>query len=141
MVATTGAQLLPNSAVKTLCDELLPQTFILTPNIPEANVILKEAGHAEIEIRDLDSLNNLARTVHKLGVQYVLIKGGHIPLTSDYKRAKTQGDKKIIASVLVGQDMMEVIEFPYQDSKNTHGTGDSLACMPSSSPFAIIQQD
>ncbi|KAK3709838.1 trifunctional hydroxymethylpyrimidine kinase/phosphomethylpyrimidine kinase/thiaminase [Vermiconidia calcicola] len=127
MVATTGAQLLPEEAVKTLCDELLQETYILTPNIPEANLILKEAGEPSVEVRDLDGLKELASAVHKLGPKYVLIKGGHIPLTSDRKVAKSDTDKQIVANVLLGDDVLEVMESAYQSSRNTHGTGCTLA--------------
>ena len=128
MVATTGARLLPEGAVRTLCDVLLPKTYILTPNIPEANLILKEAGQAAVDVHDLDGLKTLAAAVLKLGPKYVLIKGGHIPLTADYKVAGNEGDKKIVVNVLAGEEEVHVIESEYQRSRNTHGTGCSLAC-------------
>ena len=127
MVATTGAQLLPEAAVKTLCQDLLPQTFLLTPNIPEANLIIKEAGRSPVDVQDLEGLKRLACSLHELGVKYILLKGGHIPLTSDHKVAKTADQKRIVVNVLVGDGMCEVTESPYQNSKNTHGTGCSLA--------------
>ena len=129
MVATTGAQLLPEIAIKTLCHDLLPKTYILTPNIPEANLILKEAGEDPVDIQDVDGLKRLAAAVHKLGPKYVLIKGGHVPLTTDYKVVKSNEDKAIVANVLLGEDVDEVVESRYRDSRNTHGTGCSLACM------------
>ena len=132
MVATTGAQLLPETAVKRLCDELLPVTFILTPNIPEANLLVKEAGREPVVVQDLQGLKKLAVAVHSLGVQYVLIKGGHLPLTSDHLVAKTDQDKKLVANVLYGKDVDEAIESPYRNSRNTHGTGCTLACWSSS---------
>lgn len=127
-MATTGAQLLPNGAVKTMCKELLPQTFILTPNVPEAQLMLQEAGQPPVEIQDLASLKQLAAAVHRLGVKHVLLKGGHLPLSSDYEVAKSEVDKKIVVNILLGDDIEEVIECPFQTSKNTHGTGCSLAC-------------
>jgi hydroxymethylpyrimidine/phosphomethylpyrimidine kinase len=134
MVATTGAVLLPESAVKTLCKDLLPKTYLLTPNIPEANLILQEAGQKAVDVKVLDGLKELAIALQSLGPEYVLVKGGHLPLTSDYKVAKSGADKKIVVNVLwgndskTGEEVMEVIETPYQESRNTHGTGDSLAC-------------
>ena len=44
MVATTGAQLLPQDAVATMRKRLLSMTTILTPNIPEARLLLRDAG-------------------------------------------------------------------------------------------------
>ena len=128
MVSTSGAQLLPEKAVKTLCEKLLPQTFIVTPNIPEANLILQESGQAPIEINDSEGMKSLAAAVRKLGPKYVLIKGGHLPLTSDHKVAKSAEERKIVANVLFGDDVEEVVELAYQESRNTHGTGCSLAC-------------
>jgi hydroxymethylpyrimidine/phosphomethylpyrimidine kinase len=128
MVSTSGVQLLPEPAVRVLCDELLPVTTIVTPNIPEANLILKEAGKPAVDVEDLEGLKRLATAVHAIGPKYVLIKGGHIPLTRDHKVAKSEVEKHIIANVLFNGTKAEVIELPYQSSRNTHGTGCSLAC-------------
>jgi hydroxymethylpyrimidine kinase/phosphomethylpyrimidine kinase len=128
MVATSGAQLLPKSAVKTLCSELLPLTYLVTPNIPEANLMLQEAGQPAIDIADLSGLKSLARAVHKLGPKYVLVKGGHLPLNASRQVAKEDDSRQIIANVLYGDGVDEVVELPYQKSKNTHGTGCTLAC-------------
>lgn len=129
MVATSGAKLLPENAIRTLCDKLLPETYILTPNIPEANLILKESGQPAVDIDGLEGMKQLAAAVRKLGPKYVLIKGGHLPLTADHKVATTDDEKKIVANVLVGDDVEDVVELAYQQSKNTHGTGCTLACM------------
>lgn len=129
MVATSGAQLLPEPAVRILCDDLLPLTTIVTPNIPEANLILREAGKPAVDVQDLQGLKQLAAAVHGLGPKYVLIKGGHIPLTRNHKVAKSESEKQIVANVLFDGVKAEVVELPFQTSKNTHGTGCSLACM------------
>lgn len=131
MVSTSGARLLAEEAVRTLCDELLPVTDILTPNIPEACLILKEMGHDANEIGSLDDLKELAKAVAKLGPKNVLLKGGHCPLTSDYKVAKSDADKHLVVNVLYTPDGCTAFEFPYQKSSNTHGTGCSLACVSS----------
>lgn len=127
MVATSGARLLPEDAVKTLCDRLLPETFILTPNVPEANLILKEAGQPAVDVTDVDGLVKLATMVHSLGPQYVLLKGGHLPLTKDEQVAKSDNEKHLVVNVLVGKDCVDVTRLQYQASRNTHGTGCSLA--------------
>lgn len=129
MVSTSGAQLLPEDATKTLIHELLPAAYLVTPNIPEANLILREAGKPALEVGDLDGLKDLAASVLGLGARYVLIKGGHLPLTKDGKVAREESEMEIVANVLVGRDgELEVIEMPFQRSRNTHGTGCSLAC-------------
>lgn len=128
MVATSGAQLLPEKAVRTLCEELLPVTYLLTPNIPEANLILKEAGQPPIEVSNEKGLKQLAAAVQKLGPKYVLLKGGHLPLTLDDSIAKTGTEKEVVVNVLYGQNLETTVKLPYQQSRNTHGTGCSLAC-------------
>lgn len=129
MVATTGAVLLPENAVKTLVKELLPKTYLLTPNIPEANLILREAGKPPMNVHHIHGLKLVASAIQSFGPKYVLLKGGHLPLTKDYRVAKSDAEKAIVVNVLVGEDEWEIIEAPYQNSRNTHGTGDSLACM------------
>lgn len=124
-MATTGSQLLPDTAVKTLCNDLLPETFILSPNVPEANLILEESGVSAVDVYDVHDLKRLARAVQGLGPRYVLVKGGHVPFEA---KDSTASSKKVIANVLFGDDVEEVIEHPYLESKNTHGTGCSLAC-------------
>lgn len=130
MVATTGAQLLPDTAVKALCNDLLPTTFLLTPNIPEANLILEEAGGVPIDVHTVNDLKRLANAVHALGPKYVLVKGGHVPMSPSVETSGIAAEK-VIANVLLGEDLSEVIECPYRESRNTHGTGCSLACWSS----------
>lgn len=138
MVATSGARLLPEDAVSVLCKELLPMTYLVTPNIPEAKLLLQEAGKTPTEVHDLQGLKLLAKAVHSLGPNYVLIKGGHLPLTENRKVARSDDEKAIVANVLYDGSKSEVVELPYQSSKDTHGTGCTLACM---SPFSISSRD
>jgi hydroxymethylpyrimidine/phosphomethylpyrimidine kinase len=128
MVSTSGSQLLPEKAVSMLCTELLPVTTICTPNIPEANLMLRESGKESIDIRSVEDLKALSAALHSLGPKYVLLKGGHLPLNSDYTVAEKDDEKKIVTNILFDGESAEVIEFPYQRSQHTHGTGCSLAC-------------
>lgn len=129
MVATSGAQLLPEAATKSLIRELLPVAYLVTPNIPEANLILREADKPNMEVNDGTGLQKLAAALLGLGPRFVLLKGGHLPLTKDGKVAKEDGEKQVVRNVLVGRDgEAEVVELPFQTSRNTHGTGCSLAC-------------
>ncbi|KAL1301808.1 hypothetical protein AAFC00_005999 [Neodothiora populina] len=127
MVSTSGARLLPESAIKVMCDQLLQHTSLLTPNIPEALLILRETGQAFGEVKGLEDMKALARTVSALGPKSVLIKGGHIPLTKDYKTAKIDEEKQILVNVLYANDSFHTYESKYLKSRNTHGTGCSLA--------------
>jgi hydroxymethylpyrimidine kinase/phosphomethylpyrimidine kinase len=128
MVSTSGSQLLPEAATKTLVHELLPVAYLVTPNIPEANLIMREAGKTPPEVCDLDGLKQLAASILALGPEYVLLKGGHLPLTKQGKVAVNDDEREIVANVLVGRNgEVEVVQVPFQRSKNTHGTGCSLA--------------
>jgi len=127
MVSTSGSQLLPEKAVKELRTKLLPLTTVLTPNIPEAQLLIKDAGAEAPEPTDLPGLIALAKQIRSLGPRAVLLKGGHLPLTNDHKTAPTPQDATTVVDVLVDGDTTTLFETEYLISKNTHGTGCSLA--------------
>ncbi|KAF2964655.1 hypothetical protein GQX73_g8927 [Xylaria multiplex] len=128
MVATTGAQLLPAKAVDELRTLLLPLTFVLTPNIPEAKLLLTNSGEAVGDVRCVEDLEHLARQLRALGPQWVLVKGGHAPFKKDGTAATSPEERELVIDVLLGPSgNVTRIESPYVDSKNTHGTGCSLA--------------
>lgn len=128
MVATSGARLLKEEAIKTLCTELLPVVGLITPNIPEALLLLEESGNKIENIKDLDGMKQLAKAVADLGPKSVLIKGGHIPLKKNYEVATTDEEKEVLVNVLYTDGEFCVFESKYQIARNTHGTGCSLAC-------------
>ena len=123
MVATSGAQLLPQDAVSSLRDLLLPQATIITPNIPEAKLLLGKED--EPHPKTTEEMIKLAKDLHKLGSKYVLVKGGHFQHESRHK--ETQDHLRIVDVLFDGHRPM-LIEKPLLKSKNTHGTGCSLAC-------------
>ncbi|KAF7538332.1 hypothetical protein G7Z17_g12653 [Cylindrodendrum hubeiense] len=128
MVSTSGAQLLPHDAIKQLSQHLLPHTTVLTPNIPEAALVLAQNGRPEVEIRSADDLETVAREIHALGPKWVLVKGGHRPLKEDLTVAETEEERKFVVDVLVGgEGEVLSVKSPYQASTSTHGTGCSLA--------------
>ncbi len=128
MVATSGAQLLPHDAVYNLRVNLLPLTTILTPNIPEAQLLLLDAGFHVPEISSLAGVINTAKMVQRLGPRYVLVKGGHLPLTKDGSVSKEEADRHTIVNVLCDGRQATVYQTAYLPSNHTHGTGCSLAC-------------
>lgn len=132
MVSTSGAQLLPREAIHELSRHLLSSTTVLTPNIPEAKLILSENGVAPSVYdnpQSVTDVENMAREIQALGPKWVLVKGGHLPFRSDMTAAQVDDDKHVVVDVLVGPDNQTLrIESPYQMSTNTHGTGCSLAC-------------
>lgn len=129
MVSTSGAQLLPHEAIAQLSQYLLPHTTILTPNIPEATLLLTQNGHKVSEIQSVSDVEAMGRKIQQLGPKWVLVKGGHMPFRKDLTVAKTDEDKEIIVDVLVGPEGSVLrVQSPYQKSTSTHGTGCSLAC-------------
>ncbi|KAL2400994.1 Hydroxymethylpyrimidine/phosphomethylpyrimidine kinase THI21 [Exophiala dermatitidis] len=127
MVATSGAQLLPGDAVRNLRERLLPMTTLLTPNIPEATLLLRDADVQYKSPSSLDDLKTLAKMVHQLGPRAVLLKGGHMPLTREYIKATNEDDRAVTVDVLYDGHNYTLIESQFLQSKNTHGTGCSLA--------------
>ncbi|QOT08386.1 bifunctional hydroxymethylpyrimidine kinase/phosphomethylpyrimidine kinase [Paenibacillus sp. JNUCC32] len=71
MIAKGGAELLQSEAVEALREDLLPLALIVTPNIPEAEVL------AGMRIRTMNDRKEAARRIHALGPRIVVIKGGH----------------------------------------------------------------
>jgi len=70
MVSESGAQLLDPTAKATLTDVLLPRATVITPNLPEARALLAQDGAP-------DDVEELARALHALGPEVVVITGGH----------------------------------------------------------------
>ena len=108
MCATSGARLLPVEAVTVLKRRLLPMATVLTPNLPEAEVL---AGMA---IGDRAAMRRAAMALLTLGANAVLLKGGHLP-----------GDT--VVDVLATEDGVEEFAAPRIASRHTHGTGCTLA--------------
>ena len=103
MVAKGGAPLIENEAKQSLIEELLPLAFVITPNIPEAEVLSK------IKISSVDDMKKSAKIIHNLGAKNVVVKGGHLA-----------GDA--IDILYDGKKFHEFISERI-DTKNTHGTG------------------
>ena len=108
MVAKGGARLLAADAVEALKRRLLPLAAVLTPNLPEAEVLCGTT------IRDADEMAAAARLMLTLGVPAVLLKGGHLP-----------GDT--VTDILATEDGLERFTDPRIDTRHTHGTGCTLA--------------
>jgi hydroxymethylpyrimidine/phosphomethylpyrimidine kinase len=122
MVAKSGDLLLEQKAVGALREQLLPLATILTPNLPEAGVLL--------EMRSVETVREMRRVAERLrnlmthsGHRWVLVKGGHLP-----------GNDTI--DILHDGDQM--IELPGHriPTRNTHGTG----CTLSSAITALLPQ-
>ncbi|KAF2033726.1 hypothetical protein EK21DRAFT_108854 [Setomelanomma holmii] len=127
MVSTSGAQLLPQGAVVTLINDLLPLTTILTPNLPEAKLLLETAGVAVKDPENVDDIVAMAHNILGLGPKWVLLKGGHLPLTRGRVVSRIESEREVVLNVLVGESGLTILESEYLKSENTHGTGCSLA--------------
>ena len=103
MVAKSGDRLLREDAIQALIHDLLPLALVLTPNIPEAEVLLGRAIGTEDEIR------HAARDILDLGPRAVVMKGGH-----------RTGDA---TDILYDGRAFHAFEAERVDTPNTHGTG------------------
>ncbi|TCJ00355.1 bifunctional hydroxymethylpyrimidine kinase/phosphomethylpyrimidine kinase [Aeromicrobium sp. IC_218] len=72
MVATSGHRLVPEATVEVVRDRLLPITTVVTPNVPEAEVL------AGVAVRSVDDLGAAGERLRTLGARAALVKGGHL---------------------------------------------------------------
>ena len=110
MVATSGDALLESDAVVTLRDELIPYVGVITPNVPEAEILLGK------KIDTQDQLPDAARELSQGGKVSVLLKAGHLggdSLTDIFYNARTGG--------------ITPLSSPRVETVNTHGTGCTLS--------------
>ncbi|KAJ4377420.1 ATP-dependent RNA helicase dbp2 [Neocucurbitaria cava] len=113
MVSTSGSQLLPSAAIVTLINTLFPLTTILTPNLPEAKLLLQTAGVAVKDPENVDDVVAMAKHIHERGPRWVLLKGGHLPLTKGRLVSKDESEKDIVLNVLVGESGVTLFESKY----------------------------
>ncbi len=107
MVSTSGSRLLPDTAKDALIEELLPIATVMTPNIPEAEVL---CGFA---IKDEDGMVRAARAIGERFPGAVLVKGGH--LVND------------AVDLLYADGKLQWFSVERVDNPNTHGTGCTLS--------------
>ena len=108
MLAKGGAALLKPDAVEALKTKLIPLATIVTPNIPEAEVL------AGMKINSVDDMVEAGLRILDFGAKAVLVKGGHM-----------EGDE--ITDVLLTTNNQQLMTSARIQSKNTHGTGCALA--------------
>lgn len=113
MIAKSGDALLEREAIGALREALLPGVTMLTPNLPEAGVLLEQ--------RPADTVKEMRRVAERLreamnhqGHRWVFLKGGHLP-----------GDMAV--DLLHDGDRMIELATPRIETKNTHGTGCTLS--------------
>lgn len=109
MVSTSGCRLMQEDALDIFISELLPLATLLTPNIPEAEIL------AEMKIQNAADIKTAASAISKLGCKFVLIKGGHFDGKEKIDYLFEEG--KLITSYR-GLSI---------NTRNTHGTGCTLS--------------
>ena len=108
MVAKGGAKLINKKAIKTLREKLIRKAYLITPNIPEAEILTKT------KIRNLQDMIFAASFLLKLGAKNVLVKGGH-------------KNTKYMEDVLLNKNGVKIFKNKKIKTKNTHGTGCTLS--------------
>jgi hydroxymethylpyrimidine/phosphomethylpyrimidine kinase len=108
MVSKSGTRLLDDDGVQALRAELLPRAFVVTPNLPEAEVL------GGLRIGSLADAREAARRIHGAGAANVIVTGGH-----------GEGDE-IVDLVFDGRGFTE-LRTPRIRTRHTHGTGCTFA--------------
>ncbi|HYG39091.1 MAG TPA: bifunctional hydroxymethylpyrimidine kinase/phosphomethylpyrimidine kinase [Cytophagales bacterium] len=110
MSSKGGNKLLQNEAIDALKKYLIPISDIITPNLPEAEIMLGK------KIETLDDMRMSVRLLGELGSKYVLLKGGHL-------------NKQESADLLFNQasGKTEELKFNKINTMNSHGTGCTLS--------------
>jgi hydroxymethylpyrimidine/phosphomethylpyrimidine kinase len=109
MVAKSGDALLEPEARDTLISSLLPLATVVTPNLPEAEVL------CGFPVTDMDGMRRAAQSIHAQGPLCVVVKGGHLEETGFSTDLFYDGVR------------FEELSEPRIDTRNTHGTGCTFA--------------
>ena len=108
MVAKGGAKLIDNKAVKLLKHKLMKKVSLITPNIPEAEIL------TGIKIKTKEDMIFAASKMIELGAKNVFIKGGHLK-------------SNIVKDIFVNKKEIKIIKNRKITTSNTHGTGCTLS--------------
>ena len=110
MVAQSGDKLLQDDAIEAIKKHLMPLVDVVTPNIPEAEVLL------DFKLKGLKDMQEAAKALSTLGGQSILIKGGHL--------SETDSSDLLY---LCAEDRVVVLEGQRIETRNNHGTGCTLS--------------
>jgi hydroxymethylpyrimidine kinase/phosphomethylpyrimidine kinase len=108
MVAKGGTKLIDDKAIKLLRDKLIKRVILITPNIPEAEILTNTS------IRSKEDMIFAAHKLIEIGANNVLIKGGHLK-------------SKIVQDIFVSKSDIKIFTNKRYKTKNTHGTGCTLS--------------
>ena len=110
MVAQSGDKLLLDDAIQAIKDHLMPLADVLTPNIPEARVLLNR------DINGLEDMRAAAKSLAANGSGCILVKGGHL-----------EENKSTDLLYIAAENRFLVLEAVRIESRNNHGTGCTLS--------------
>lgn len=110
MIAKGGAALLQKEAVEALKQYLIPLAYVLTPNIPEAEVITGMC------ISTYEERKRAAQVIYQMGAKHVVIKGGH-------------DDSEVVTDLLYDGEKFYQYHSRRAYTKHTHGTGCTFAAV------------
>ena len=110
MVAQSGDKLLQDDAIQAIKEHLMPVADVVTPNLPEAEVLLGQ------KIESYQDVQRAARELSRVGGRSILIKGGHMVES-----------KSTDLLYLTEEDRFVRLEADRIDSRNNHGTGCTLS--------------
>ena len=108
MIAKGGAKLIDDKAVKLLKNELIKKVSLITPNIPEAEIL------TDTKIKNKEDMIFAASILIRLGAKNVFIKGGHL-------------NSKEVQDIFVNKKEIMLIKNRRITTSNTHGTGCTLS--------------
>ncbi len=108
MVAKGGHRLLKENAVNSLKNFIKNTNPVLTPNIPEAEIL------TGMKINNLTDMKIAGKKIINLGASFVVLKGGHM-------------NTSIMSDLLIGEQVLDQIETKKIETHNTHGTGCTMA--------------
>ena len=108
MVAKGGTKLIDEKAIKSLKSKLINRVFLITPNIPEAEIL------TNTKIKTKEDMIFAANKLIEYGAKNVLIKGGHL-------------DQKSVQDIFVNKFEIKTFNSKRYRTKNTHGTGCTLS--------------
>jgi hydroxymethylpyrimidine/phosphomethylpyrimidine kinase len=108
MIAKGGAKLIDDKAIQSLKAKLIKRVTLITPNIPEAEILTKT------KISNNEDMIFAANKLIELGAENVLIKGGHLK-------------SKIVQDIFVNKSDIKIFNSLRYKTKNTHGTGCTLS--------------
>lgn len=109
MVAKGGSPLLQQEAIQSLREHLLPLAMVVTPNIPEAELL------TGIAIDSMESRKEAARSLFEMGARHVVMKGGH-----------AEGEETVVDLLFNGEEFIS-FESKRVSTRHTHGTGCTFA--------------